>query len=155
MSTLEHTAPGRMAAATDYGLALVIGGQVSEAAEVFKQCKHPTPAGVAAAAGDRMRVDGDDDDDSGGGDDALAQHGDDDGDDAVTIFTRILETSLQAYGDSSLRSLSTAGNLGIMLMHAEMHDEAAALFEWTTATMTKVLGSDHPHTLRAAVNWGA
>lgn len=57
--------------------------------------------------------------------------------DAVTIFTNILETSLQSYGEHSVRSLSTAGNLGIMLMHAEMHDEAAALFEWTTSSMKK------------------
>lgn len=149
-----------MAAATDYGLACVIAGQMAAATDVFKQCAHKkttSPAApveaddddaVVVLAADNMAVDEDAGGDGGSGG---KEQG---GEDAVTIFTGILEASLKAYGDNSVRSLSTAGNLGIMLMHAEMHDEAAALFEWTTSSMKRVLGNEHPHTLRAAVNWG-
>ena len=140
----------RMAAATDFGLACVIAGRHDDAAEVFKQWANRSTSDSDSEPGARGTTAAE-----VIGHEVVGQGGDDGtDDDALSLFTGILEASLRAYGNNSFRTLSTAGNLGIMFMHAEMHDEAAALFEWTTSTMKKVLGPEHPHTLRAAVNWG-
>lgn len=140
-STLTQNATVRMVAATDYGLACVIAGRNDDAAEVFKQfatSSKPHPRAEEEAAAKHTPVYG------GAGKDGSA----------VALFSSILDASLRAYGNDSFRSLSTAGNLAIIFMHAEMYDEAAALLERTASTMKKVLGPEHPHTLRVVVNLG-